>query len=36
MSSASSCVLMFADPSGIHRLHRRLWGVHGTLPKAGG
>jgi uncharacterized protein len=27
------CIMMFAQPKGIHRFHRWLWGVLGKLPK---
>jgi uncharacterized protein len=27
------CVLMFAEPTGCHRLHRWLWGLLGKLPR---
>jgi predicted CoA-binding protein len=27
------CILMFAEPTGIHRLHRWLWGLFGKLPR---
>ena len=26
------CILMFAQPTGIHRFHRWLWGLFGKLP----
>jgi len=26
------CVLMFAEPTGVHRFHRWLWGLFGKLP----
>jgi predicted CoA-binding protein len=26
------CIMMFAQPTGIHSLHRWLWGVLGKLP----
>ncbi len=26
------CVLMFAEPAGIHRFHRWIWGLFGKLP----
>ncbi len=26
------CILMFADPAGVHRLHRWLQGLFGKLP----
>lgn len=26
------CVLMFARPTGVHRVHRWLWGLFGKLP----
>ncbi len=26
------CIMMFAQPTGIHRFHRWLWGVFGKLP----
>jgi hypothetical protein len=26
------CIMMFAQPRGIHRFHRWLWGVLGKLP----
>jgi len=26
------CVLMFARPAGVHRVHRWLWGLFGKLP----
>jgi predicted CoA-binding protein len=29
------CIMMFAQPTGIHRFHRWLWGVFGKLPNAG-
>jgi len=29
------CILMFADPGGIHRFHHWLWGLFGKLPKEG-
>ncbi len=28
------CILMFADPTGVHRFHRWLWGLLGKLPTA--
>jgi predicted CoA-binding protein len=27
------CILMFARPTGIHKVHRWLWGVLGKLPR---
>jgi predicted CoA-binding protein len=27
------CILMYARPSGFHRVHRWLWGLVGKLPK---
>ena len=27
------CLLMFAQPTGIHRFHRWLWGLVGKLPE---
>ena len=27
------CILMFAEPRGIHRVHRWLWGLFGKLPR---
>lgn len=27
------CIMMFAQPTGIHRFHRWLWGILGKLPK---
>ena len=29
------CIMMFAQPTGIHRFHRWLWRVFGKLPKDG-
>ncbi|MFC1559430.1 CoA-binding protein [Gemmatimonadota bacterium] len=29
------CVLMFADPGGLHKFHHWLWGLLGKLPKEG-
>ncbi|MFC1530347.1 CoA-binding protein [Gemmatimonadota bacterium] len=29
------CILMFADPGGIHKFHHWLWGLFGKLPKEG-
>jgi len=29
------CILMFADPKGIHKFHHWLWGLFGKLPKEG-
>jgi len=29
------CVLMFADPQGLHKFHHWLWGLFGKLPKDG-
>lgn len=29
------CIMMFAEPKGIHRAHRWLWGVLGRLPEDG-
>jgi predicted CoA-binding protein len=29
---AGECILMFAEPRGIHGLHRWLWGVLGKVP----
>jgi predicted CoA-binding protein len=26
------CIMMFAQPTGVHRFHRWLWGVFGKLP----
>ncbi len=26
------CIMMFAEPTGVHRFHRWLWGVFGKLP----
>lgn len=26
------CILMFAQPSGVHKLHHWLWGLLGRLP----
>jgi len=26
------CILMFAEPSGIHKFHHWLWGLFGKLP----
>jgi uncharacterized protein len=28
------CILMFAQPAGIHRFHHWLWGLLGKLPRA--
>jgi hypothetical protein len=30
------CIMMFAEPRGIHRFHRWLWGLLGKLPKDAG
>lgn len=30
------CIMMFAQPAGIHRIHRWLWGLVGKLPEKGG
>jgi predicted CoA-binding protein len=27
------CILMFAEPAGLHRLHRWAWGILGNLPQ---
>lgn len=27
------CILMFAQPGGVHRLHRWIWGLLGKLPE---
>ena len=27
------CILMFAQPAGIHRVHRWLWGLLGRMPE---
>jgi hypothetical protein len=27
------CILMFAQPSSFHRLHRWVWGLLGKLPR---
>jgi predicted CoA-binding protein len=27
------CILMFAQPAGIHKFHRWIWGLLGKLPK---
>lgn len=29
------CIMMFAEPKGLHRAHRWLWGVLGRLPADG-
>lgn len=29
---AGECILMFARPTGFHRLHRWVWGALGKLP----
>ncbi len=29
---ARECIFMFADPRGIHKFHRFIWGVLGKLP----
>jgi predicted CoA-binding protein len=29
---AGRCILMFADPHGLHGFHRWLWGAMGKLP----
>jgi hypothetical protein len=29
------CIMMFARPRGVHRVHRWLWGLLGKLPKPG-
>jgi predicted CoA-binding protein len=29
---SGECILMFAEPAGIHKAHRWLWGVLGKLP----
>ena len=29
------CIMMFAQPTGVHRFHRWLWQVMGKLPKDG-
>jgi len=28
------CILMFAEPKGLHKFHHWLWGVLGKLPQA--
>jgi len=28
------CILMFAQPQGLHKFHHWLWGLFGKLPKA--
>jgi predicted CoA-binding protein len=28
------CIMMFAQPTGLHRFHHWLWGVFGKLPTA--
>jgi len=28
------CIMMFAQPTGLHRVHRWLWGVFGKLPES--
>jgi uncharacterized protein len=28
----NECILMFAQPTGVHRFHRWLWGLLGKLP----
>lgn len=28
------CILMFAQPQGLHKFHHLLWGLFGKLPKA--
>lgn len=30
---AGECILMFADPGGIHKLHRWIWNALGKLPQ---
>ena len=27
------CILMFAQPSGVHKFHHWLWGLFGKLPR---
>ncbi len=29
------CILMFADPGGLHKFHHWLWGLFGKLPEEG-
>lgn len=29
---SNECILMFAQPKGVHKLHRWIWGVLGKLP----
>jgi predicted CoA-binding protein len=31
---ARECILMFAQPTGFHKLHRWIWGALGRLPAA--
>jgi hypothetical protein len=31
---ARECILMFAQPTGFHKLHRWIWGAPGRLPAA--
>ncbi|MBT3228462.1 MAG: CoA-binding protein [Candidatus Marinimicrobia bacterium] len=28
------CILMFAQPQGLHKFHHWLWGIFGKLPKS--
>jgi uncharacterized protein len=30
---AGECILMFADPGGLHKFHRWVWNVLGKLPQ---
>jgi predicted CoA-binding protein len=30
---SGECILMFADPAGIHRFHRLIWKLLGKMPK---
>ncbi|MFC1499949.1 CoA-binding protein [Candidatus Zixiibacteriota bacterium] len=32
---SGECILMFADPGGLHKFHHWLWGLFGKLPKEG-
>jgi predicted CoA-binding protein len=29
---AGKCILMFAEPTGVHKLHKWIWGCLGKLP----
>ena len=32
---SGKCIMMFADPRGVHKFHHWLWGLFGKLPKDG-